>query len=103
MFFCLFQNFREDYCRFELTLLHNLEKIESLSGCQWACEHIQDCSYFVYDTEMNVCTLNYNGTQTRKCDIVHGPKEPRFEECTNNAALIWYSLDETGYYNVMIQ
>ena len=84
-------------------MLHNLENIESLSGCQWACEHIQDCSYFVYDTEMNVCTLSYNGTQARKCDIVHGPKEPLFEDCVCNQSIMWYSPDKNGKNNSLIQ
>ena len=52
---------------------------------------------------MNVCTLSYNGTQTRKCDIVHGPKEPLFEDCVCNQSIMWYSPDRNGKNISLIQ
>ena len=77
-------------------MLHNLEYVESLEGCQWACENIQECSYFVYDKPMNVCTLSYDTFQNRRCDIVHGPKEPLFEQCIDNQELIWHAPENNG-------
>ena len=86
-----FQNFREDYCRFEFSLLENLEDIETLSECQLACEYINNCSYFVYDRPTKICKLNTMASNRPVCDIIHGTPEPDFNTCVNDGQLDWAS------------
>ena len=50
----------------------------------------------MYDKPMNVCTLSYDTFQNRRCDIVHGPKEPLFEQCIDNQELIWHAPENNG-------
>ena len=89
----LFQNFRQDYCRFDFSLLENLEDIETLSECQEACEYISNCSYFVYDNPNKICKLNTMESSRRICDIIHGTPEPDFNACVNDGHLDWASTD----------
>jgi len=84
-------NFREDYCRFEFSLLENLEDIETLSECQLACEYINNCSYFVYDRPTKICKLNTMASNRPVCDIIHGTPEPDFNTCVNDGQLDWAS------------
>jgi len=84
-------NFREDYCRFEFSLLENLEDIETLSECQLACQYINNCSYFVYDAPTKICKLNTIASSRPICDIVHGTPEPDFNSCVNDGNLDWAS------------
>ena len=89
----LLQNFREDYCRFEFSLLENLEQIGSLSECQLACQYITNCSYFVYDKPTKICRLNTLKSNRPICDIIHGTPEPDFNTCVNDGHLIWASSE----------
>merc|ERR1712038_102982 len=84
-------NFREDYCRFEFSLLENLEDIETLSECQLACQYINNCSYFVYDAPTKICKLNTIASSRPICDIIHGTPEPDFNSCVNAGHLNWAS------------
>jgi len=84
-------NFREDYCRFEFSLLENLENIESLSECQMACDYINNCTYFVYDNPTKICKLNTLASSRPVCDIIHGTPEPDFNTCVNDGHLEWAS------------
>jgi len=84
-------NFREDYCRFEFSLLENLEDIATLSECQLACEYINNCSYFVYDSPTKICKLNTMASNRPVCDIIHGTPEPDFNTCVNDGQLDWAS------------
>merc|ERR1712038_843245 len=84
-------NFREDYCRFEFSLLENLEDIETLSECQLACQYINNCSYFVYDAPTKICKLNTIASSRPICDIIHGTPEPDFNSCVNDGQLDWAS------------
>jgi len=84
-------NFREDYCRFEFSLLENLEDIETLSECQLACQYINNCSYFVYDAPTKICKLNTIASSRPICDIIHGTPEPNFNTCVNDGHLDWAS------------
>ena len=87
----LFQNFRQDYCRFGFSLLENLEDIETLSECQEACEYVNNCSYFVYDSPTKICKLNTMASNRPVCDIIHGTPEPDFNTCVNDGQLDWAS------------
>jgi len=84
-------NFREDYCRFEFSLLENLEDIETLSECQLACQYINNCSYFVHDAPTKICKLNTIASSRPICDIIHGTPEPDFNTCVNDGNLDWAS------------
>ena len=93
----IFQNFREDYCRFEFGLLDNLDDIETVAECQSACQYIQGCNYFMYDQPSKTCKLNTNVTTSRTCDIVHGTPEPSLQTCIDDGKLDWASeSDENG-------
>jgi len=83
-------NFREDYCRFEFSLLENLEEIESLSECQLACQYINNCSYFVYDSPSKICKLNTQLSQ-KTCDIIHGTPQPDLNTCISAGKIDWAS------------
>jgi len=82
-------NFREDYCRFEFSLLDNLEQIQSIQDCQTACEYLTNCTFFIYDTPSKICKLNTNPLDTRTCDIVHGNKEPSLQGCMDDGKIQW--------------
>jgi len=83
-------NFREDYCRFEFSLLENLEEIDSLSECQLACQYINNCSYFVYDSPSKICKLNTQLSQ-KTCDIIHGTPQPDLNTCISGGKIDWAS------------
>jgi len=83
-------NFREDYCRFEFSLLENLEEIDSLSECQLACQYINNCSYFVYDSPSKICKLNTQLSQ-KTCDIIHGTPQPDLNTCLSGGKIDWAS------------
>jgi len=84
-------NFREDYCRFEFSLLENLEEIDSLSECQLACQYINNCSYFVYDSPSKICKLNTQLSQ-KTCDIIHGTPQPDLNTCISGGKIDWASI-----------
>jgi len=83
-------NFREDYCRFEFSLLENLEEIDSLFDCQLACQYINNCSYFVYDSPSKICKLNTQLSQ-KTCDIIHGTPQPNLNTCISSGKIDWAS------------
>jgi len=83
-------NFREDYCRFEFSLLENLEEIDSLSECQLACQYINNCSYFVYDSPSKICKSNTQLSQ-KTCDIIHGTPQPDLNSCRSGGKIDWAS------------
>jgi len=83
-------NFREDYCRYEFSLLENLEEIDSLSECQLACQYINNCSYFVYDSPSKICKLNTQLSQ-KTCDIIHGTPQPDLNTCISGGRIDWAS------------
>merc|ERR1712126_639693 len=83
-------NFREDYCRFEFSLLENLEEIDSLFDCRLACQYINNCSYFVYDSPSKICKLNTQLSQ-KTCDIIHGTPQPNLDTCISSGKIDWAS------------
>jgi len=84
-------NFREDYCRFDFSLLENLDDIDSLSECQLACEYVSNCSYFLYDNPTKTCKLYTDESSKRICDIIHGTPEPDFNTCIEEGYVPWAS------------
>lgn len=92
-------NFREDYCRFDFSLLDNLEDIDSLNECQLGCQYVNNCSYFLYDNPTKTCKLYTNESSRKICDIIHGTPEPDFNGCVANGYIPWASntTDSTGY------
>jgi len=84
-------NFREDYCRFDFSLLENLDDIDSLSECQLACEYVSNCSYFLYDNPTKTCKLYTDESSQRICDIIHGTPEPNFNTCIEEGYIPWAS------------
>ena len=86
-------NFRQDYCRFEFALLDNLEAIQSTEHCQQACEYLTNCTFFLYDQPSKTCKVNANSFENRVCDIIHGPNEPSFQECLDDAMIPWVPRD----------
>ena len=87
--FCNFQNFREDYCRFEFTLLDNLESIQTLEDCQTACSYLTNCTFFFYDKDAKICKVNTSSIENRVCDMVHGTKEPALKDCLDAGKVQW--------------
>jgi len=82
-------NFREDYCRYDGSLLDTLEKIETMSKCQMACQFINGCTYFQYDKQEKICKLHTDLVATRVCDMVHGTPEPDFQTCLDDGKVPW--------------
>jgi len=82
-------NFREDYCRFDFSLLENLDDIDSLSECQLACEYVSNCSYFLYDNPSKTCKLYTEESIQRTCDIIHGTPEPDINTCIEQGKISW--------------
>jgi len=82
-------NFREDYCRFDFSLLENLDDIDSLSECQLACEYVSNCSYFLYDNPSKTCKLYTEESIQRTCDIIHGTPEPDINTCIEEGKISW--------------
>ena len=54
-----------------------------------ACKFIDDCTYFLYDKNENVCKLHSDVVSGRICDIVHGTPEPSFQACVDNGTIPW--------------
>merc|ERR1711996_108958 len=82
-------NFREDYCRFEFSLLDNLESIQTIQDCQKACQYLTNCTFFIYDAPSKICKLNTDPLDKRICDIVHGSKEPSLQKCLDDEKIQW--------------
>jgi len=82
-------NFREDYCRFEFTLLDNLESIQTLEDCQTACSYLTNCTFFFYDKDAKICKVNTSSIENRVCDMVHGTKEPALKDCLDAGKVQW--------------
>jgi len=82
-------NFREDYCRFEFTLLDNLENIQTIGDCQTACSYLTNCTFFVYDKPSEICKVNTASIENRVCDIVHGTKVPSLQGCIDAGKIQW--------------
>ena len=76
-----FQLFTDGYCKFEGSLLENLEGISSVEACQLACQFDENCKYFIYYKNENVCETMDDDEYT--CDIVRGPQSPSIEGCSN--------------------
>ena len=74
----------EGYCRYEGDLLEHLEYITSPEQCQLACSKLGICEYFVYDYDKDDCELL--NAPLRKCDILRGPPEPKYETCFNTTS-----------------
>jgi len=85
-------NFREDYCRFEFSLLDNLEAIEKIEDCQLACQYLTNCTFFIYDSPSKICKLNTDPFNKRICDIVHGSKEPSLQQCLDDGEIPWTTV-----------
>ena len=81
LFFFSFQLFTDGYCRFEGSLLENLEGISSVETCQLACQFDANCKYFIYYKNENVCETMDDDVYT--CDVVRGPQSPSIEGCTD--------------------
>ena len=50
---------------------------------------IDDCTYFQYDKNENVCKLHSDVVSARVCDIVHGTPEPSFQTCLDDGNIPW--------------
>jgi len=90
-------NFREDYCRYDNSLIQNVEHIETLSECQDACKFTYNCTYFQFNKQEKSCKLNTDLASNRVCDIIHGTPEPNFQTCLDNGKVQWYSKDVHSY------
>ena len=84
-----FQNFREDYCRFDMNLVENLEYVTNEAGCQEACRHVKGCNFFSYFKEEQVCKLQANQLDYRDCDLIHGTPTPSLQDCIEANELKW--------------
>lgn len=82
-------NFREDYCRFDMDLLDNLEHVLDITQCQMACQHRTHCNFFVYFQHDHVCKLQTTNFANRVCDIVHGTPDPDFQTCLDDSKVSW--------------
>ena len=76
--FC-FQLFTDGYCRFNGSLLENLEEISSIETCKHACQFDEKCKYFIYYKNEKVCETLDNDVY--QCDVMKGPPSPSYESC----------------------
>ena len=95
----MLQNFRQDYCRFEMDLLGHLEQIENQSYCQQACQNIPNCNFFTFLKDEKVCKLQEANFNTRVCDIVHGTPSPSFQSCLDGNKISWANVSGKAFIN----
>ena len=93
------QNFRQDYCRYDMDLIGNFEHIENATYCQVACQNIPRCNFFTYLNDTQVCKLQEANFNNRVCDIVHGTSSPSFQSCLDNNNLPW--ANPSGRYEMI--
>ena len=86
------QNFRQDYCRYDINLIQHLERIKNTTYCQYACQNVPRCNYFTYLKDNQVCKLQEANFETRVCDIVHGTASPSFQSCLDSGKILWANL-----------
>ena len=84
-----FQNFRQDYCRYEMDILANLEDIDNITYCQVACQNIEGCNFFTHLKDQKVCKLQVANFNSRVCDSVHGTANPSFQSCIESNKIPW--------------
>ena len=89
-FLFAFQLFTDGYCRFDGSLIENLEGISSVETCQLACQFDANCKYFIYYKNENVCETLDDDAYT--CDVVRGPPTPTIENCTMTS---YFRTEET--------
>lgn len=63
----------------------------SLGDCQSACGYTNNCSYFLYDVQEQICSLSSINGNMRNCDITIGTPDPDFQTCLNNGKIEWIS------------
>lgn len=85
------ENFREDYCRFDMDLLDNLEHVQNITHCQMACQHREHCNFFVYGKGDKVCKLQATNFDNRVCDIVHGTHDTDYQSCVGESKIKWFN------------
>ena len=64
-------------------LMENLGNITSALACQFACliyDQFPGCNYFSYNAVRENCQLLSSSVRT--CDLIRGPPNPTFEECS---------------------
>ena len=88
----LFQNFRQDYCRYDIDILEHLEHIENITFCQGACQNVPHCNFFTFLRNQKVCKLQFANFDTRICDIVHGTASPSFQSCLDYNKIPWVNV-----------
>ena len=84
-----FQFFRQDYCRYKKHLLDNLEESNDIDSCQLACQMSNDCNFFTFSKEEEVCILHLVELDNRICDIIHGPPVPSIQSCLDAGKIPW--------------
>lgn len=78
------QAFRLGYCQNEGNLIGHLGKIPDEFTCQRACNDIQNCDLYRYDTTSQDCSILSDSSVTdTDCDVIAGPQSPTFGQCTD--------------------
>ena len=72
-----------------MDLVDNLERITNMTYCQAACQKSQECNFFTFLKDQEVCKLQNANFDTRVCDIVHGTATPSFQSCLENSRIPW--------------
>jgi len=88
-------NFREDYCRYDNSLIQNAEDVDTVVKCQNVCEVTFNCTYFQFNKRDKICKLHTNLASDRKCDMIHGTPEPSFQTCLDNGKVPWLLEEPT--------
>ena len=74
-------------------LLANLHGINLINHCQQICQFMENCQYFMYDTELQNCMLF--DSSKRDCDVSRGPPVPIFENCVSKSTTTTTSSSTT--------
>ena len=88
-FIILSQNFRQDYCRFNMDLIEYLEDIDNMTHCQISCQNVPKCNFFTFLKDEQVCKLQGALFNFRICDIVHGTATPSYQSCIDDNTIPW--------------